>query len=42
MTKKEEFKVTPYEVSGEVDYSKLVKEFISNCDIFVFLVVIFS
>jgi tryptophanyl-tRNA synthetase len=25
--KKEEFKVTPYEVSGEVDYDKLVKDF---------------
>lgn len=25
--KKEEFKVTPYEVLGEVDYSRLVKEF---------------
>lgn len=27
MNKKEVFKVTPYNVSGEVDYSKLVKEF---------------
>lgn len=27
MTKKEEFNVTPWEVSGEVDYDKLVKNF---------------
>ena len=27
MEKKEEFKVTPWEVSGEVNYEKLVKEF---------------
>jgi len=27
MTKKEEFKVTPYEVEGNVDYDKLIKEF---------------
>jgi len=27
MTKKEEFKVTPWEVSGKIDYGKLVKEF---------------
>jgi hypothetical protein len=27
MTKKEEFKVTPWDVSGKVDYDKLIREF---------------
>jgi tryptophanyl-tRNA synthetase len=27
MTKKEEFKVTPYEATGEVDYEKLIRDF---------------
>ena len=27
MTKKEEFKVTPYEAEGQIDYGKLINEF---------------